>query len=171
MIGNHHFDAQPAVTLMVSDGQGNYRTADKEEILRSAQQILFTSLTEKGLMDDALAVGKYLQAWIGTLEHEVFAVLFLDCKHRLIEREIMFRGTISKTAVYPREIVKRCLEFNAAAVIFAHNHPSGCFQPSREDEALTQTLKCALNLVDVRCLDHIIVSPKGSYSMAQNGLM
>ena len=97
--------------------------------------------------------------------------MFLDVQHRLLALEEMFRGTLSQTSVYPREIVLRALHHQAAAVVFAHNHPSGSVQPSRADEALTQTLKAALALVDVRVLDHIIVGTGETLSMAERGLM
>ena len=104
-------------------------------------------------------------------EHEIFAVLFLDARHQLLAMEEMFRGTLTQTSVYPREVVKRALERNAAAVMLAHNHPSGVAEPSRADEFLTQTLKTALALVDVRVLDHVIVAAGQSVSMAERGLM
>jgi DNA repair protein RadC len=117
------------------------------------------------------AVKQYVSLRIGALPHEVFTVLFLDAQNRLIVGEEMFRGTLTQTSVYPREIVRRCLELHAASVVLAHNHPSGTVQPSRADEALTQTLKSALALVDVRVLDHIIVSGADSLSLAEKGLL
>jgi DNA repair protein RadC len=101
----------------------------------------------------------------------VFAVLFLDGAHRLIAMEELFRGTLTQTSVYPREVVLRALHHHAAAVVLAHNHPSGSVQPSRADEALTQILKAALGLIDVRVLDHVIVAPGASLSMAEQGLV
>ena len=103
--------------------------------------------------------------------HEIFAVLFLDSQNRLIALEEMFRGTLTQTSVYPREVVLRALHHHAAAVVLTHNHPSGTVQPSRADEALTQTLKAALALVDVRVLDHVIVAPGQALSMAERGLI
>jgi DNA repair protein RadC len=101
----------------------------------------------------------------------VFAVLFLDAQHRLIALEEMFRGTLAETSVYPREVVVRALDLQAAAVVLAHNHPTGLVRPSRADEALTRGLRAALGLVDVRVLDHVIVGPGQALSMAQQGLM
>jgi DNA repair protein RadC len=101
----------------------------------------------------------------------VFAVLFLDSQHRLIVLEPMFRGTLTQTSVYPREVVKRALALNAGAVILAHNHPSGAAEPSRADEYLTQTLKAALALVDVRVLDHLVVGRGRVTSFAERGLL
>ena len=104
-------------------------------------------------------------------EHEVFAVLFLDAQSRLLRLEEMFRGTLTQTSVYPREVVKRALELGAASVILAHNHPSGAAEPSRADEFLTQTLKNALALVDVRVLDHLVVGRGAVVSFAERGLL
>ena len=97
--------------------------------------------------------------------------MFLDAQNRLIAMEVMFRGTLTQTSVYPREIVLRGLQLHAASVVLAHNHPSGTVQPSRADEALTHTLKAALALVDVRVLDHVIVAPGACLSMAERGLL
>lgn len=104
-------------------------------------------------------------------DYEVFMVLFLDAQHRVLSPEEMFRGTLTQTSVYPREVVKRSLANNAAAVIFAHNHPSGVAEPSRADELLTQSLKQALALVDVRVLDHFVVAGNGVMSFAERGLL
>jgi DNA repair protein RadC len=98
-------------------------------------------------------------------------VLFLDTRHRLLRMEELFRGTLTQTSVYPREVVKRALALNAAAVLLAHNHPSGVAEPSRADEYLTQTLKSALALVDVRVLDHLVVGRQGVVSFAERGLL
>lgn len=108
---------------------------------------------------------------IGGLEHEVFVAIWLDAQNRMIEFETMFRGTLTQTSVYPREVVKRALSMNAAAVIFAHNHPSGVAEPSRADENLTSQLKKALALVDVRVLDHIVTGDAGCVSFAERGLL
>ena len=108
---------------------------------------------------------------IGAHGHEVFAVLFLDPQHKLLLMEEMFRGTLTQASVYPREVVKRALQTNAAAVVFAHNHPSGVAEPSRADEFLTQTLKSALALVDVRVLDHLVVGRSDVVSFAERGLL
>ena len=113
----------------------------------------------------------YLRLRIGTLEHEVFVVLFLDSQNRLIECEELFRGTLAQTSVYPREVVKAALKYNAAAVMFAHNHPSGFAEPSRADELLTTALKQALALVDIRVLDHFVVTDEKVMSFAERGLL
>ena len=116
-------------------------------------------------------VRRFLQVKLAALEHEVFAVLMLDAQHCLIEYVELFRGTISQTSVYPREVVKEALARNAAAVILAHNHPSGLAEPSRADELLTHRLKSALELIDVRVLDHFIVGGRGTMSFAERGLL
>lgn len=108
---------------------------------------------------------------LGALPHEVFSVIFVDAQHRVIEYREMFRGTLSQSSVYPREVVKDALALNAAAVILCHNHPSGVTDPSRADEYLTSTLKSALALVDVRVLDHLIVGGGQVLSFAERGLL
>ena len=112
-----------------------------------------------------------MQLHLAHKNHEVFAVLFLDSQNRLQAMEELFRGTLSQTSVYPREVVLRALHHGAAAVVLSHNHPSGSVQPSRADETLTQTLKAALALVDVRVLDHVIVGQGQALSMAEQGLI
>lgn len=116
-------------------------------------------------------VKNYLRLKLGEVEHEVFCCVWLDSQHKVIDFEEMFRGTINQTSVYPREIVKAALRHNAAAVIFAHNHPSGVLEPSSADIQLTSTLKKTLDMVDVRTLDHFIVSAAGIVSLAEKGLM
>jgi DNA repair protein RadC len=112
-----------------------------------------------------------LQTYFARHEAEAFAVMFLNVQHQVIVVEEMFRGTLTQTSVYPREIVKRALALNAASVVFAHNHPSGQAEPSRADEFLTATLKQALSLVDIRVLDHIVVGKTVCVSMAERGLL
>jgi DNA repair protein RadC len=104
-------------------------------------------------------------------DHEVFVAVFLDAQHRVIDAEELFQGTLTQTSVYPREVVKASLRWNAAAVIFAHNHPSGVAQPSQADELLTRNLKDALALVDVKVLDHFIIAGNASISFAERGLL
>ena len=123
-------------------------------------------------MSSPQAVKDYLRLELGVLEHEVFCVLFLDAQHRIIALRQMFRGTVSQTSVYPREVVKHALKHNAAAVVLAHNHPSGVAEPSRADELLTSELKQVLALVDVRVLDHFIVAGQTPpLSFAERGLL
>ena len=116
-------------------------------------------------------VRDFLRVKLGALEHEVFAVIHLDAQNRVIDYVEMFRGTVSQTSVYPREVVKEALARNSAALLLVHNHPSGTAEPSRADEMLTQTLKSALALVDVRVLDHMIVAGSAILSFAERGLL
>ena len=136
-----------------------------------ARRALSQRLKEREAFHTPDAVKQYLQLQLGHKNHEVFAVLFLDSQNRLLALEELFRGTLSQTSVYPREVVMRALHHQAAAVVLSHNHPSGSVQPSRADEHLTQTLKASLALVDVRVLDHIIVGQGQALSMAEQGLM
>ena len=158
-------------SLLVQDVAGDYRPALPNEILGAAQQLLLRQLREGPVFDSPQAARDFLCVKLGLLEHEVFVVLMLDAQHRLIEYVELFRGTVSQTSVYPREVVKEALARNAAAMILAHNHPSGLAEPSRADELLTQTLKTALALVDVRVLDHLIVAGKRVLSFAERGLL
>jgi DNA repair protein RadC len=141
--------------LLVRDVDGQYRAASADEVLQQARRVLSHRVRRGTTMSSPQAVKDYLRLQIGVLEHEVFTVIFLDAQHRLIALKEMFRGTVTQTSVYPREVVKESLSLNAAAVILAHNHPSGAVEPSRADEFLTQTLAAALALVDVRVLDHL----------------
>jgi DNA repair protein RadC len=152
-------------------GLGPAKRAELVAVLELARRALAEQLKERAVLDSPEAVKQYLQLQLGAKPHEVFAVLFLDSQHRLLALEELFRGTLSQTSVYPREIVLRALHHHAAAVVLAHNHPSGTVQPSRADEALTQTLKAALALVDVRVLDHVIVGKGQTLSMAERGLL
>ncbi len=157
--------------LMVREVDGQYRPARADEVLRQALWVLAQQVRAGAPMDSPVAVRNYLRVAIGTLEHEVFDVVFLDAQMRVIALKEMFRGSVTQTAVYPREVVKEALALNAAGVILAHNHPSGSTEPSRADEALTQALKAALSLVDVRVLDHLIVTAGGITSFAERCLM
>ena len=157
--------------LLVRDVDGQYRPALAEEVLSHARRVLAHRVRRGATMSSPQAVKDHLRLEIGTLEHEVFCVLFLDAQHRIIALKQMFRGTVTQTSVYPREVVKDALGCNAAAVILAHNHPSGAVEPSRADEFLTQTLKTALALVDVRVLDHLVVAGGEVRSFAELGLL
>lgn len=147
------------------------RRAELLVVLELARRALGQQLRDREVVGTPDAVKHFLQLHLGRTGHEVFAVMFLDAQNRLIDLEVMFRGTLTQTSVYPREVVKKALEFEAAAVVLAHNHPSGTVQPSRADEALTHTLKQALLLIDVRVLDHVIVAPGAACSMAEKGLL
>lgn len=159
------------VSLMVRESRGGYRAATQDEVLLAAEQLLLDGVKARPLFDQPQPVKDYLRTRAGMLGHEVFLVLYLDTKHRFIECEQLARGTLDQTAVYPREVAKRALHHNAAAVILAHNHPSGDVMPSRADERLTQTLKAALALIDVRVLDHMVVARTEVCSMAERGLV
>ncbi len=150
---------------------GTAKRAELTAVLELARRALAERLKERAVFDSPDAVKHYLQLHIAARPHEVFAALFLDAQHRLIALEELFRGTLTQTSVYPREVVMRALHHHAAAVVLAHNHPSGCAEPSRADEALTQTLKTALALIDVRVLDHMIVTRGQTLSMAERGLV
>lgn len=128
-------------------------------------------LIAKPVFISPIAVKEYLTLTFAPKTYEVFAVMFLDSQNRLLACEEMFRGTLSQTSVYPREVVKRALDLHAAAVVLSHNHPSGTANPSRADEVVTQTLKQALSLVDVRVLDHVICAGGEALSMAERGLV
>jgi len=161
----------PAEALKTVKGLGPAKRAELVAVLELARRALAQQLTQKPLFNTPQAVRDYLQLQLGGLHHEVFAVLFLDSQHRLIALEEMFRGTLTQTSVYPREVVKHALTLNASSVVLAHNHPSGTAQPSRADEALTHTLKAALALVDVRVMDHFVVTASQAVSMAELGLV
>ena len=123
------------------------------------------------VFDSPAAVTDFLKLHFAGQAYESFVVVFLDARHQLIVVEDVFRGTLTQTSVYPREILKRALHHNAAAVILAHNHPSGSTDPSRADETLTETLRSTLSLIDVRVLDHLIIAGNASLSFAQRGLL
>ncbi|WP_311222393.1 MULTISPECIES: DNA repair protein RadC [unclassified Acidovorax] len=152
-------------------GLGPAKRAELVAVLELARRALHQQLREREVFDSPDAVKHYLQLHLAAKAHEVFAVLFLDSQNRLIALEELFRGTLTQTSVYPREVVLRALHHHAAAVVLAHNHPSGSVQPSRADEALTRTLKTTLALIDVRVLDHVIVAPSAAMSMAEAGLV
>ena len=142
-----------------------------EQLIQRALDLLAARLHTGDVLATPAIVQNYLRLHLGKREHEVFVVILLDSQNRVLEILDLFRGTLTQTAVYPREVVKAALAANAGAAIFAHNHPSGLAEPSRADELLTQTLKQALALVDVRVLDHIVVGAASSISFAERGLI
>lgn len=152
-------------------GIGPAKRAELVAVLELSRRALAEQLRTKALLDTPQAVRHYLQLQLGSRGHEILAVMFLDSHGRLIALEELFRGTLSQTSVYPREVVVRALALNAASVVLAHNHPSGIAEPSRADQTLTQTLKAALGLVDIRVLDHFVVTGNEAVSMAELGLM
>jgi DNA repair protein RadC len=140
-------------------------------VLELARRALAEQLKERPVFDSPAALQDYLQLHLAQRPHEVFAALFLDGQQRLIALEELFRGTLTQTSVYPREVVLCALHHHAAAVVLGHNHPSGDVQPSLADQALTHNLKAALALVDVRVIDHVIVAPGNTLSMAEKGML
>lgn len=144
-----------------------------DDVIHQALTILERRLRQPGdPLSSPHAVREYLKLRLGAMEREAFVALFLDAQNRLIECAVLFLGTINQTSVHPREVVKLALAYNAAGVIFAHNHPSGVAEPSWSDEALTQALKGALALVDVRVLDHFIVAGAAEpLSFAEKGIL
>jgi DNA repair protein RadC len=159
------------MTLLVSGGQGDYRSATADEVIGRARFVLAERFCRGTAISSPAAVKEYLQLHLAPLGCEVFAVLFLDAQHQVLDLRVMFRGTLTQTSVYPREVVKEALALNAGAAVLAHNHPSGSAEPSRADEMLTQALKQALGLVDVRVLDHIVVAGGATASFAERGLL
>jgi len=152
-------------------GLGPARRAELGAVVELARRTLGHNLSRGPVFDSPQRVRDYLQLEIAHREQEVFMVLFLDAQHQLIAAEELFRGTLAQTSVYPREVVKRALALNAAAVVLAHNHPSGCAEPSQADAQLTQVLRQALALVDVRVLDHFVVTRGSVTSLAERGLV
>jgi DNA repair protein RadC len=152
-------------------GLGPAKRSELAAVLEIARRAIAQPLKAAPVFDAPDRVREVLQLHLGGRAQEVFAVLFLDAQHRLLALEEMFHGTLTQTSVYPREVVKRALALNSGAVILAHNHPSGLAEPSRADEYLTQTLKSALALVDVRVLDHLVVGRGTVVSFAERGLL
>lgn len=145
-----------------------FTTSELNELLEQAAVALALKYKREGTFTDVVNVKEYLALKLGAHEREVFAVMFLDSQHRLISFEEMFFGTIDAASVYPREVLKMALSHNAAAVIFAHNHPSGVPEPSQADKRITERLVEALKLVDIRVLDHIVVG-ESCVSFAEKG--
>lgn len=160
----------PSTTLKEKLGLGPAKTAQLIAVLELARRTLREEMTQGVSLDSVDNVRRYLKLSLGNRQFEVFHALWLDARNRLIASEELFRGTLTQTSVYPREVVRRALHHNAAAVIFAHNHPSGIADPSGADEHLTRQLQDALGLVDVRVLDHFIVAGFGEpYSFSERG--
>lgn len=152
-------------------GLGPAKYVHLQAVLEMARRALHEQMRDCDALNSPGAVKEYLHITLGRKKHEVFSVLFLDAQNRPISVEELFRGTLTQTSVYPREVVKRALHHNAASVILAHNHPSGTSEPSHADQILTQTLKNALALIDIRVLDHFIVGGDTVLSFAERGLI
>lgn len=163
--------ATDAVTLSRIKGLGPAKQALIAAVMEIARRALAQPLKTRELLSDPQAAGDFLRLQLGDRPHEVFAVLLLDSQHRLIAFEELFRGTLNQASVFPREVVLRALHHQAAAVVLAHNHPSGLAEPSAADVALTRSLCDALALVGVRVLDHIVVTRERAASFAQLGLL
>lgn len=161
-------DACPRA-LVASPGLGSARSLQLKAALELGRRYLEQTLVREPAFPDAGSVGQFLKARLRSREREIFAVLFLDHRHRLICYRELFQGTLDSAAVYPREVVKEALAQNAAAVILAHNHPSGSAEPSHADRAITWRLRDALALVDISVLDHIVVGDGAVVSMAERG--
>lgn len=152
-------------------GLGNAKYAQLQAVLEMARRHFFEHLKHGQALTSPEATRAYLSDQLRAYSHEVFACLFLDSQHRVIKLEKMFRGTIDSASIYPREVVKSALAHNAAAVIFAHNHPSGIAEPSEADKQITEKLKQALQLLDIRVLDHFIIGDGLPFSFAEHGLL
>lgn len=156
-------------TFCQAKGLGQAKFVQLQAVMEMSRRYFAECLEFGDLLTSPADTRNYLMAHLAHLEHEVFAALFLDNKHRVIEFKILFTGTIDGASIYPREVVKQALQTNAAALIFAHNHPSGCVSPSQADIAITAKLIDALGLLDIRVLDHLIVGGDQSYSFAEHG--
>jgi len=157
-------------TLEIQDSNGSYRTASADEIIHAARSAINRRFRRGKALSSPADSRDFLKLKLAHLEHEVFAVLWLDNRHRVLGFEELFRGTIDGSSVYPREVVKSALHHNAAACILAHNHPSGVSTASNADRSITSRLKDSLSLIDVRVLDHIIVG-EDCLSFAETGLL
>lgn len=152
-------------------GLGAAKRAHLEAAIEIGRRILLEKCKAASALTSPGSVRDYLRLSLSSREHEVFVCIWLDAQHRVLEAQELFRGTLTQTSVYPREVVKNALRVNAAAVIFAHNHPSGVAQPSQADELLTRNLREALSLVETRVLDHFIIAGNQTISFAERGLL
>ncbi|MDY7547550.1 DNA repair protein RadC [Glaciimonas sp. CA11.2] len=175
-MANHFGSLNRLFSATLSDfsaihGLGPAKFAQLQAVLELARRALSEKLRDEGSFNSPTAVKQYLQLLISNKQYESFVVLFLDVKNCLIASKELFRGTLTHTSVYPREVVKAALAHNAASVMLAHNHPSGSPEPSQADRELTKVLKQALDLVDVRTLDHFIIAGSSVYSFAEHGFL
>ncbi len=161
--------AAPQASFCDAPGLGSAKYAQLQAVLEMGRRHLFETLARGKRLTSPAQTMQFLASRLRDYEHEVFAVLFLDNRHRVLAFEELFRGTIDGASVHPREVVKRALQHNAAAVILSHNHPSGVAEPSAADRSITQRLRDALGLVDIRVLDHIIVGDDTCCSLAERG--
>jgi DNA repair protein RadC len=154
-----------------SRGMGSAKYAQLQAAIEMSRRYLDEALRRDGALTSPAMTREYLHNRLTGYPYEVFACLFLDNRHRVIEYEELFRGTIDGASVHPREVVRRALAHNAAALILAHNHPSGVAEPSQADRHITQRLRAALELVDVRLLDHLVIGAGETCSLAERGLI
>jgi len=172
-----HFGSLDALCAATCDavcavpGMGAAKFSQLQAALEMARRALSSELVVRDVFDAPDTVRRWLRLRLGDLGHEEFHVLLLDAQNRLIHAEALFRGTLTQTSVYPREVVKIAMQYNAAALLLAHNHPSGCAEPSSADHALTRSLRDALALVDIRVLDHFVVTRNQTVSFAESGWM
>jgi DNA repair protein RadC len=160
------------VQLFTRKPNGRYRTITTDELLAEAANTRLRMFTaNRRPFASPADVGPFLREQLSHLPHEVFVCLYLDTRHRLIEYEMLFRGTVDGATVYPREVVKRALHWNSSAIVLGHNHPSGVAEPSEADRSITLKLAKALSLVEIRLLDHIVVGFESHVSMAERGLI
>jgi DNA repair protein RadC len=169
--GLHGLLAAERTGLCAVKGLGSAKSAQLAAVLELARRCLHEEMRAGDALTSPGTVRDYLRLALGGREHEVFVALFLDAQHRVLTVHELFRGTLTQTSVYPREVVKAALRANAAAAIFAHNHPSGVAQPSQADELLTRSLRDALALVDIKVLDHFVVAGNQALSFAERGLL
>ncbi len=160
-----------SLTFYVRQGNRRYRLASDEELVMYAKDVVGSQIARGSLLNSPAAVRDYLTLWLRDRPYEVFVGLFLDNQNRLLSADELFRGTLSQTAVYPREVARRGIELNSGAVILAHNHPSGLAEPSHADKLLTDALRTVLGHLEIRVLDHIIVAGNKTMSFAEHGLL
>ena len=163
--------SESTTTLYIKDANGSYLEANTDEVIAGARRKLRRKFRKGKAIRSPADTEAFLIAELATEPNEIFASLYLDNRHRVIAFDRAFHGTIDGTSVYPRVIVKRALEINSAAVIFAHQHPSGTAEPSQADERITRRLKAALELVDIRVLDHLVIGGDRVVSLASRGLL
>lgn len=169
--GVHGLLGAQAKAIQQTPGLGTAKAAQLLAALAVAKRALESEVRQRDNLNSPAAVRDYLRLTLRNREREIFIAVYLDAQNRMLGVEELFQGTLTQTSVYPREVVRLGLRYNAAAVIFAHNHPSGLAEPSRADELLTQALKQALALVDVKVLDHFIVAGNSALSFAERGLL
>ncbi len=158
-------------TFSRAKGVGTAKYVQLQAVLEMSQRYLAETISRQDTISSPQDTRLYLKSRLRHKPHEVFAALFLDNRHRVIKFEELFQGTIDGASVYPREVVKKALQYNAAAMIVAHNHPSGIAEPSQADESITRRLKDALGLVDIRLLDHLVIGDNETVSLAERGII